>query len=179
MCSSQTPRQKSLAELTGGDRVKRVLLAGFKGKDNASKLILDSCPPELEKLYLENDFSICASQIETAVDSYDFIMILGQKPVIKSIYIEVEGKSPHDSIKTAFDCTGLADWLTAAGYKVRISTDAGNYLCNHVYYHGLKAANTGTQLVFLHVPYLKNIDNVAQLASTLSSFLFTLNYSGL
>lgn len=161
--------------------MKRILLAGFTGKDNSSKIILDMCSPKLEKLYLENDYSVCASQIKTAVnDGYDFIFILGQKPAIKSVYIEIAGRDSCDCLQTAFDYSILADWLTASGYRIRISENAGNYLCNHVYYHGLVAASSAskhTQILFLHVPYLKNIIDADHLSVTLSNFLLDLDFS--
>jgi Pyrrolidone-carboxylate peptidase (N-terminal pyroglutamyl peptidase) len=160
--------------------MKRVLLAGFSGNNNSSKVILDKCSCCLKKLYLENDFSTCASQIETAVsDGYNLILILGQKPVIKSVCIEIAGRDSCDCLRTDFDYRVLADRLTESGYRVRISENAGNYLCNHVYYHGLMAASSGskhTHIIFLHVPYLKNIIDVDLLALTLSNFLLDLDF---
>ena len=155
--------------------MKRILLAGFAGENNSAKVILDTCSPELKKLYLENDFESCAMQIIKAVNaSYDFILILGQKPNIKSLYIEVTGRCLSDYIQTAYDHNTLADCLTAAGYKVRMSENAGSYLCNHVYYHGLLAAQSSgsnTQIILLHVPCLKNIADVDHISSVLSAFL--------
>lgn len=42
------------------------LLAGFKGKNNSAKIQLDLINPKnkVNKLYLENDFSICKNQLE-------------------------------------------------------------------------------------------------------------------
>lgn len=160
--------------------MRRILVAGFKGKSNSAKIILDKCSDELEKLYLENDFSVCALQIQSAVEiGYDFILMLGQKPVIKSVYIEVAGKSSSDSFKTTFDYMGLVDWLRASGYKIHVSENAGNYLCNHAYFHGLSAAFSSckkTKIIFLHIPYLKNIVDTDHMACVLSTFLLNLDF---
>ena len=158
--------------------MKRILLAGFAGNDNSSKIILDKCSPAVEKLYLENDFLVCATQIETAINNeYDFILVLGQKPVIKALYIEIAGRTSHDCLKSNFDYRALVEWLKLSGYTIRLSENAGNYLCNHVYYHGLKTVRSthrNTQIILMHVPYLKNIVDVKHLADTLSVFLLNL-----
>ena len=161
--------------------VKQILLAGFAGNDNSSKIILDKCSSALEKLYLENDFSVCATQIETAMNNeYDFILILGQKPIIKAMCIEIAGRTSYDCLKSNFDYRALVEWLKVSGYTIRLSENAGNYLCNHVYYHGLKTArdiHNNTQIIFMHVPYSKNIVDANHLADTLSDFLLNLHFS--
>jgi len=152
--------------------MKRVLLAGFDGAQNAAKVLLDECTGDFEKLCLVNDFDVCAAQMERAVEAgYDFILVLGQKPGVKSLYIETMGRGLADCYETVFDYSGLGNALKVAGYAVRISQNAGNYLCNHVYYHGLRAAKERTQILFLHVPYLKNMPAPTRIAAVLSAFL--------
>lgn len=152
------------------------LLAGFLGEGNSAKIILDRSSNKLSKLYLDNDFDKCAIQIQKAVfsNSYDFILVLGQKPVIKSIYIETVGKMQPLVLKTQCQWEVLASYLKKHGFKVKISSNAGNYLCNHVYFHGLNAieqASLSTDMLFIHVPVLKNITDLDCLASSLSNFL--------
>jgi pyrrolidone-carboxylate peptidase len=46
-------------------------------------------------------------------------------------------------------------------YKVKISENAGNYLCNNIYYNGLKYIFNNKfkmQMIFIHIPYLNNMD---------------------
>ena len=159
--------------------MKKVLLAGFAGEDNASKVVLDKCSLRLEKLYLDNDFSACEAQIKSAVNGgYDFILILGQKPVIKSIYIELAGRYSNGALRTDFDYSALENSFAASGYRVRISENAGNYLCNHVYYHALLASRSlrkNVQILFLHIPYLRKMTDIDLLASVLSDFLLRFN----
>ena len=156
-----------------------ILLAGFTGNDNSAKLILDKASPRFQKLYLENDFDICAEQIQTAILSfkYDFILALGQKPVIKSIYIETSARKFDTVINSQYNYSAFATHLNTYGFKTKISINAGNYLCNHVYFHGLAAidqVSSSSHLLFLHMPTIKNIPHINHLSSTISSFLETL-----
>lgn len=50
---------------------------------------------------------------------------------------------------------------------VNISSDAGNYLCNNLYYHGLKYIyenSLETNMLFIHIPKNKNISNIDEMA---------------
>jgi len=153
-----------------------ILLAGFKGADNSSKLILDGSSGGFEKLYLENDFDISSKQIRDAIigGKYGLILALGQKPVIKSIYIETTAKGHGAVLNTRYDYNSLASYLKNNGYKTKISNNAGNYLCNHVYFQGLSAiehAGSSADMLFLHVPTVKNNPNTLCISSAISLFL--------
>jgi pyrrolidone-carboxylate peptidase len=46
-------------------------------------------------------------------------------------------------------------------FNIRISENAGKYLCNNIYYKGLKYIfdnKLKTKMIFIHIPYLNNID---------------------
>jgi len=155
------------------------LLAGFKGNHNTAKLILDNSSNSIQKLYLENDFNACSEQIRKAVigGGYDLILALGQKPVIKRVYIETSAQLDGDALSTNYDYTFLSAFLNKQHIKTKISTNAGNYLCNHVYYHGLTAirqSHAPTHMLFLHVPFLNNAPDITVLAASISSFLETM-----
>ena len=159
--------------------MSKVLLAGFLGVNNSSKIILDKASSNLEKLYLKNDFKKCEEQIKSAISSnrYQYIFALGQKPIIKSIYIELVGCSNETSFQTNFNYAALLEYLSGSGYKVKTSSNAGNYLCNHVYFHGLKEIYLNsykTHMIFIHTPYLKNISDTKHLANTFSNFFLSL-----
>lgn len=40
----------------------------------------------------------------------------------------------------------------ATGADVRLSHDAGDYLCNYTYWHALEASRSGTLVQFVHIP---------------------------
>ena len=70
---------------------KKILIAGFEGDDNSAKILLDDIRKICNKdsLYLKNDFEISSKQIEEKLlNNYDYILIFGQKPDTKMLYLE-------------------------------------------------------------------------------------------
>src|SRR5204862_4802559 len=67
---------------------------------------------------------------------------------------------------TDFDLEKLANRMRAAGAgEVRISEDAGRYVCERTYLHLLtRAEELGARAVFLHVPPVEVIDLERQIA---------------
>lgn len=158
--------------------IKKVLLAGFEGSNNSAKILLDrlSSKTNIEKLYLKNDFDKCAFHITNQIqkNTYEFIIAFGQKPVIKSIYIERFGYVNEQKYKTTFEYDSLKDLLIDNGYKVKLSDNAGNYLCNHVDGTGLSYIEQQkllTQYLFIHIPYTKNIVNINVLADIIDKYI--------
>ncbi|MBV9287766.1 MAG: pyroglutamyl-peptidase I [Hyphomicrobiales bacterium] len=67
---------------------------------------------------------------------------------------EAPGYGP-DEIETSAPAAAVARAIRAAGLPVRLSTHAGNYVCNHLYYGALshlRAAAPQTPAIFLHLP---------------------------
>lgn len=158
--------------------MNKVLIAGFKGIDNSAKIVLNKLTenPNIEKLYLENNFSICAEQITEKIRGFNYIFAFGQKPAIKSIYLETKARADEYIYPSEYDYTPLETFLKQKGYRVQISENAGNYLCNHVYAAGLhyiKQYKLKTRFLFMHIPYLKNF-NAEEFADTFSCFLNSL-----
>jgi pyroglutamyl-peptidase len=140
------------------------LFTGFMGNTNSSKIFLDNINKTigLDLLFLENDFKISEEQLmdKFKENTYDVIFSFGQKPVIKSIYIEKFATNGYEKLETNYNYIGLKNYLENY-FKIKISEDAGNYLCNNIYYKGLKYINENElkmQMVFIHIPYLNKID---------------------
>jgi pyroglutamyl-peptidase len=58
-------------------------------------------------------------------------------------------------LETSFELEELARALRAGGADVRLSDDAGGFVCERAYHHALtRAAELGIPAVFLHVPRL-------------------------
>ena len=153
--------------------MNKTLVIGFKGNKNSSKVLLDNINPNIKKIYLDNDFDKCKKQLldELKTNNYDYIYAFGQKPLIKSIYIELNGKGEY-LYKTEYDVSKLNDYLKQY-YKVKISHNAGNYLCNHIYYEGLKYIkdnSINSKMIFIHIPYLQNID-IIKLSNIINQFI--------
>lgn len=156
----------------------KVLVSGFKGDTNSVKLIIDRIEGKnvLEKLYLVNSFKTSENQLEDELkkQEYDFIITFGQKPKVKSIYLEQKACISGDELLANYEYNKLKKLLYDNGFNVKISNNAGNYLCNHLFYVGLKFISINklkTKMIFIHIPTIKNIDNIDCLAHIFSVFI--------
>ena len=71
-----------------------------------------------------------------------------------------------EELKTNYNYNKLVSRLEN-NYKIIISNNAGNYLCNNIYYYGLKYIkdnNLKTKMIFIHIPKKDKISNVENLA---------------
>ena len=137
----------------------KILYTAFKGKNNSSKVLLDNINSN-NKLYLTNSFKTSELELQKELDNnYDLVISFGQAPLdSNTIKIETTAKGESEYI-TDYNYTDLYNKLNNV-YKVIISNNAGNYLCNNIYYYGLKYIkenNLKTKMVFIHIP--KKIDN--------------------
>ena len=149
----------------------KILYTAFNGKNNSSKILLDNLNCE-NKLYLKNSFKTSVIQLQKELkNNYDLIISFGQAPLNNNtIKIETIGKG-NNHYKTNYDFNDLKNKLEASSFNVIISTDAGNYLCNYLYYHGLKYISDSKlkgDMIFIHIP--KNMDKIKLLAQIISRF---------
>jgi pyrrolidone-carboxylate peptidase len=79
--------------------------------------------------------------------------IVGEREDNEGVTVSSLGLAGPDR-ETSLDLDALEDALRAAGaMKVRQSRDAGAYVCERTYSHGLqRGAELGIQALFLHVP---------------------------
>ncbi|HOZ53802.1 MAG TPA: hypothetical protein PKY25_00485 [Bacilli bacterium] len=156
--------------------MKKVLILGFKGDNNSSKVLLDSIKENkcIDKLYLDNDFRISETQLieKINLNSYNTIYAFGQKPLIKSIYIEENARDIRDIIKTDYNYEKILNYFKKY-YKVKLSDKAGNYLCNNIYYKGLQYItdnNLKIKIILIHIPYINNI-NIIEFSKVFNKYL--------
>jgi pyrrolidone-carboxylate peptidase len=156
----------------------RILVCGFKGDTNSAKLLLDRIESKciVEKLYLVNSFNTSKNQLENRLKSheYDLIIAFGQKPNTKSIYLEEKARFNENEIKTDYDYNNLKKIFDSSGFTVEISNNAGNYLCNHIFYTGLQFIyenKLNTKMIFIHIPSIKNISNIDYVGKVFSLYL--------
>ena len=146
----------------------KILYTAFNGKNNSSKILLDKID-NVEKLYLKNSFNTSVKELINKIknNDYDLVISLGQSP-IKQDLIKIETKAnKEDSCETNYDNYDLEN-IIKKHYEVTISNDAGNYLCNNLYYHGLKYIYENkleTKMIFIHIPKINNISDIDLLAS--------------
>ena len=144
----------------------KVLYSAFNGKSNSSKVLLDNInTKENNKLYLKNSFKTSVEQLKNKIknNEYDLIISFGQAPLNRNtIKIETRG---NDNVyyETNYDYSKLKEKLEEKNFNVVISKDAGNYLCNNIYYNGLKYINEQKlkcRMIFIHIPEINNIDDI-------------------
>ena len=145
----------------------KILFTAFNGKNNSSKILLDKIKNE-NKLYLKNSFITSVKQLEEELknNEYDLIISFGQAPLdMNTIRIETTAKS-DTKYKTKYNYTSLKNKLEK-NFKTIISNQAGTYLCNHIYYNGLKYIeehNLITNMIFIHIPMIDNISSIESLS---------------
>ena len=153
----------------------KILFAGFGGKYNSSKILLDHLEcPDADKLCLVISYKTSVRQLEEklASDEYDYAVVLGQwgRVPAGTLRLETQGQKGRYAHRTTFPVQELADELRTRGYEAEISEFAGRWLCNNVYFYGLKyleRAGSSCKMVFIHVPKHKEIQNYAKLARDL------------
>lgn len=156
----------------------KVLYTAFNGKNNSSKILLDAITAT-NKLYLKNSFNTSVTQLinEIKNNDYDLVISFGQAPIEKdTIKIETRANM-EDYFETNFDFTDLKDNLEK-NFKLIISDNAGNYLCNNLYYYGLKFIyenNLKTKMIFIHIPKINNISHIELMANAIMNKRFDPN----
>lgn len=146
----------------------KILFTGFKGKTNSSKIVLDNI--KNNKLYLTNSFKTSVDELYKIINNYDYIITIGQAP-IKENTIKIEKFGSN--LKTNFNIEILNKYLSNY-YNVVVSNNAGNYLCNNIYYYGLKKIyedKLNTKMIFIHIPKIKNISDIEKLSRIIENII--------
>lgn len=150
----------------------RILYAGFKGKYNSAKVLLDKIKEDKgDKLYLTNSFVTSEKELRRKLEQgmYDLVVGIGQLKLDKNVIrIERFGRGEED-FETSYDYGKLKLDLEKEGFLVEESIRT-NYLCNNIYYCGLQCIKKNdllTKMIFIHVPKLDGIDDMNGLARVL------------
>ena len=147
---------ESMEENNIQDRGQKILLTGFKGKNNSSGNLVQTISHNYK--LLTNSFDGVKKDIEEISDDFDFVIMFGcDKNLKDSVRIERFAQKNGDIIASELDLVKISDKLGAAGIKNFISDIPGHYLCNEAYWSALKKFNN--KAVFIHIPTFKNIDN--------------------
>ncbi len=112
------------------------------------------------------------------LQNYDNILIFGQKPNTKNIYLENNAILENTKLETDYYYGVLKESLESNNYKVVSSFDAGNYLCNNVFFRALnlkKESNLKTKVAFIHIPTIDNIEDIKNLSNAILNYIKTLN----
>lgn len=155
--------------------MKNILYASFNGINNTAKILLDKIEVDKEnKLYLKNSFNSSVVDLKKKIinDNYDLIICFGQWKIVPLNTLRIETKSISDdkeeNIITDFDYNSFCTYLDDNHIKYKISDNAGDYLCNYIYYQGLKIIkdnNLKTKMLFIHLPKIKELTCLDELAN--------------
>lgn len=159
------------------EKQSNILITSFKGKNNSSSLLLQKIitSKSINKIKLTNSFK--TSEIELTKElsnNYKYVIDLGQKPLINDIYIELKAKKSNAILSTNFPIKKIIKTLKNNNINYTISENAGNYLCNNIYYEGLKYINKNkldTKMIFIHIPSINQDFDFDKLAKAISEFI--------
>ena len=127
---------------------------------------------DFSTVFLPSD-KIKDSEIARAeIEKSDIVICFGQKPQIKNkICLELIAKNQGEIIKTNFDLEPLKHLLETNNIPYSESHNPGTSYCNLVYWNSLnyiKDQKLNCKLLFIHIPYEKNIDNILTLQEKLN-----------
>lgn len=158
-----------------------ILYAAFNGCNNTAKVLLDKIDVKPEnKLYLKNSFNTSVLDLKRKIinNDYDLIICFGQWKIVKkdTLRIETKGNSDEEqkSILTNFDYKSFSTYLEKHQVKYAISSNAGDYLCNYIYYQGLKIINDNnlkSKMLFIHLPKINNINCLDELGDLFTKYI--------
>lgn len=141
---------------------KKMLLTAFCGT-SAELLVKDM--KGFEILLLPNDKVKESELLIEKINSsdYDYILAFGQRPNIKDkVHVETTAREGEFCLKTDFDCERLQQIFLQNDIPAKLSHNAGTSFCNWLYWNGLRylaenQSDSKAQMVFVHVPFSKNI----------------------
>lgn len=140
----------------------RVLLTAFRGSSSEQ---LIKYAKGFDILIFPNDKVKDSEKLINKITdcTYDYVFGFGQRPNIKNkVHIETTARNKITYVETDFDCVQLQKIFASNGITAKISHNAGTSYCNCLYYNSLSYLQKNdlyTKMVFIHIPYLKNIDD--------------------
>lgn len=135
---------------------QKVLLTGFKGKNNSSSILVQSISENYR--LLTNSFEGLKKDIEEIDEGFDFLIMFGcDKNLKDSVRIERFAEKNGEKIASGIALENISGSLEKAGIENSISDTPGHYFCNDAYWYALQKFNS--RAVFIHIPTIKNIDN--------------------
>lgn len=148
-----------------GMKRNRIIFIGFKKAHkndvSSSAILLDKISNKYEKFLFTNDYTTIIDEIDKLFlkEKYDYVIMFGQKPLIKRLSIEVICKQKKNILETNFPLKNLLNVLEENNITYKISKNPGTSYCNFAYYNVIKCLRVRdmhTKVIFIHVPYKEN-----------------------
>lgn len=135
---------------------QKVLLTGFKGKNNSSSILVQSISENYS--LLTNSFEGLKKDIEAINEGFDLLIMFGcDKNLKDSVRIERFAEKNGERIASGLDLKNISTRLGKAGIENCISDTPSHYLCNEAYWYALQKFNG--KAVFIHIPTIKNLND--------------------
>ncbi|PSB25477.1 peptidase C15 [Stenomitos frigidus] len=105
------------------------------------------------------DFQAAPQQVIAQIDAWqpEIIVCCGMAESRTKLTVESNGKHQSKILQTSIDVDRLVEDLTVT----QVSDDAGDFVCNHLYYSVLQYIQTyrlSCQCLFIHVPVLHEVN---------------------
>lgn len=149
----------------------KILFTGFNGFNNTSKVIIDKI--NNDKLLFNNSYKEIDSQlVDVSLEEYDLIIMLGLRSNLKkSIRLEINSSLNDEILSTNINYNKIKDYFSDNGVPCLVNDKPTNYLCNYAYHKVLKR-NKNT--IFMHLPNLKDIQDLDKLVKLISNINITI-----
>ncbi len=133
----------------------KVLLVGFKGKNNSSSMLVEQLSSD--HVLLTNSFSGLKKDIESISTEYECVLMFGvDKNLSSSVRIETCAGKDGETIETVLKPDTIAKALAGEGILPVISDKPTVYLCNEAYWYVLR--KFFGRALFIHIPTIKYAD---------------------
>ena len=133
----------------------KTLLIGFKGKNNASKMLVEHISSE--HVLITNSFEGLKRDIDAISSGYDRVFLFGvDKKLTSSVRIEMCAQKEGEQICSVLDLNKITENLKKAGIETHISEKPTAYLCNDAYWHLLRKYSG--RAVLIHIPTIKHMN---------------------
>lgn len=163
--------------MRGNSMSKRILVTGFKGEENSSRVFLEQLSKEyIEPFLFSNDYTLIYDEIDGLFPDkkYDYVFMFGQKPVLGQLSLELKCRCKKQVMYTNFLVESLKNALDCCSIKYRFSESPGTSYCNFLYWNALKcleARELDTKVLFIHIPYLEKFEEMEKVVSFFNTYL--------
>ena len=152
----------------------KVALLAFK--NTSAELLVKGM--DFPTVFLPSDKLQDSEIAKEEIKKSSIIICFGQKPQIKNkIYLELIAKNQNEIINTNFEIDSFKQALEEHKLPYSESRNPGTSYCNLVYWNSLnyiKEKNLDCKFLFIHIPFLKNLNSLSELQEKLNIMIKSL-----
>ena len=131
------------------------LFVGFKGKNNASSIMVEQISPE--HILLTNSFAGVKKEIDSINREYECTVLFGVDKTLNSrVRIEEVAVKDGKQMASSMNLDSIVEALNMSGIVSTISKTPTAYFCNEAYWFLLKKFSG--RAVLIHIPTIKYVN---------------------